>query len=298
MTPSPYHIFCIGVIRFIYTIMTFFIFLKIRIKGFIHFIYLSYISLIYNSEKDYFSHINKSKSIKYPINLSIVLNNFLITEQKIISALSRFIRWIILTNKIKYLTIYDPFNLINIMNLIEEITEDLNNNQYIDNNINIHISYKDNKNEKLIEKNLEILKKNKNLGFGRNIFICIIGFKEANDNLINKIVKEKKSKIYGNYPEVYKWFDNKKYNNEDKAEKEYQKYLTRKNEESLPELVITFGKNKYLFYEDICLYGFPFTLLENTEIINVNHKQFDQIDVLDFIYIFNKNSKIIKRFGA
>ena len=83
------------------------------------------------------------------------------------------------------------------MNLIEEITEDLNNNQYIDNNINIHISYKDNKNEKLIEKNLEILKKNKNLGFDRNIYICIIGFKEANNNLINKIVKEKRLKYTG-----------------------------------------------------------------------------------------------------
>ena len=43
--------------------------------------------------------------------------------------------------------------------------------------------------------------------------------------------------------------------------------------------------------------GFPFTLLENTEIINVNHKQFDQLDLLDFFDIFNKNSKIIKRFG-
>ena len=47
------------------------------------------------------------------------------------------------------------------------------------------------------------MKKNKNLGFDLNIYICIIGFKEANDNLINKIVKEKKIKIYGNYPEVY-----------------------------------------------------------------------------------------------
>ena len=83
-----------------------------------------------------------------------------------------------------------------------------------------------------------------------------------------------------------------------------QKYInglikkTRKNEISLPELILTFGKNKYLFYEDVCLYGFPFTLLENAEIININHKQFDQIDILDFIDIFNQNSKIIKRFGA
>ena len=78
----------------------------------------------------------------------------------------------------------------------------------------------------------------------------------------------------------------------------FERYLTRKNEISLPELIITFGKNKYLFYEDICLYGFPFTLIENAEIININHRQFDHIDLLDFIGIFNKNSKIIKRFGA
>ena len=102
--------------------------------------------------------------------------------------------------------------------------------------------------------------------------------------------------IYGNYPDVYKWFN---HNNNNRAIKiEYEKYLTRKNEDSLPELVIIFGKNKYLFYEDICLYGFPFTLLENTEIININHKQIDQIDIIDFIDIFDKNTKIIKRFGV
>ena len=87
-------------------------------------------------------------------------------------------------------------------------------------------------------------------------------------------------------------------NKNDNKKKEYEKYLTRKNEESLPELVITFGKNKYLFYEDICLFGFPFTLLESSEIININHKQIDQIDLLDFFDIFKKNSKIIKRFGT
>ena len=302
MIPSPYKIFCIGVIWFIYTIITFFRFLKLKIKAFIHFIYLSYISFIYNSEKDYFSYINKSNSIKYPINLAIVINKFLISEKKIITALSQFIKWTILTNKIKYVTIYDPFNLVNIINLIEETNKNITNNPYIDINIKLHFSYKDNKNEKLTEKNLEIKKSgNKNSGYECNLYICLIGFKEANDNLINKIVKEKKTKIYGNYPEVYKWFDNKKNmseNGENKGKKEYQKYLTRKNEESLPELVITFGKNKYLFYEDICLYGFPFTLLENTEIININHKQIDQIDILDFMDIFSKNSKIIKRFGA
>ena len=298
MTPSPYKIFCIGVIWFIYTLITFFKFLKFKIKGLVNFFHLCFISLIYNSEKDYFDHINKSKTIKYPKNISLVLNKFLIKEENIISALCQFIRWIILTNKIKYLTIYDAFNLITIQKLINQINEKIINNENIQDNIKIFISYKDLKNNKIIERHLDNTQKNKNL-IEFQFYICIISFKEANENLINKIIKEDKTKIYGNYPEVYKWFNNNNDNksNCDKTKKEFEKYLTRKNEESLPELVITFGKNKYLFYEDICLYGFPFTLLENTEIINVNHKQFDQLDLLDFLEIFNKNSKIIKRFG-
>ena len=298
MTPSPYKIFCIGIIWFIYTIMTFINFIKLKIKLIINFIHLCFISLFYNSEKDYFEHINKSKTLKYPTNLAIVLNKFLINEENIISALCQFIRWIILTNKIKYLTIYDAFDLISVQKLLEQLTEKVIKNENIQGKINIHISYNESKNNKNFEKHLQIDKKSKNLK-EIQFYICIISFKEANDNLINKIVKEKNAKIYGNYPDVYKWFNNKNDNNSnnEKITKEFEKYLTRKNEESLPELVITFGKNKYLFYEDICLYGFPFTLLENSEIINVNHKQFDQLDLLDFFDIFNKNSKIIKRFG-
>ena len=298
MTPSPYKIFCIGVIWFIYTLITFFKFLKFKIKGLVNFFHLCFISLIYNSEKDYFDHINKNKAIKYPKNISLVLNKFLIKEENIISALCQFIRWIILTNKIKYLTIYDAFNLITIQKLINQINEKIINNENIQDNIKIFISYKDLKNNKIIERHLDNTQKNKNL-IEFQFYICIISFKEANENLINKIIKEDRTKIYGNYPEVYKWFNTNNDNkcNSNKTKKEFEKYLTRKNEESLPELVITFGKNKYLFYEDICLYGFPFTLLENTEIINVNHKQFDQLDLLDFLEIFNKNSKIIKRFG-
>ena len=299
MTPSPYKIFCIGVIWFIYTIVTFISFLKYKIKNIIHFFILSFISFLYNSEKQYFSHINKSKSIKYPINIAIILNKFLINEEKIILALCKLIRWMILTNKIKYLTIYDAFNLVNIQKLILELNEQIKNNKNIYDKIKIHISYKDNKNEKIIDKNIGLYKNDKN-GLEVNFYICFISFKHSNDDLIEKIIKEKKTKIYDNYPNAYKWFDKKKENvnkNDDKK-KEYEKYLTRKNEESLPELVITFGKNKYLFYEDICLFGFPFTLLENTEIININHKQIDQIDLLDFLDIFKKNSKIIKRFGT
>jgi len=300
MTPSPYKIFCIGLIWFIYTIKTFFQFLKCKLNSLFHFIHLSYISLLYNSEKEYFNYINKKKSIKYPDNFAIVLNKFLIKEEKIIDTICQFIRWITLTNYIKYFEIYDAFNLVDINKIINQLTEEINSISNIYEQIQYHISYKDNKTKSIIEKIISKEKSNKqNKSKILDIYITFISFNEANDDLIKKMIKEKDTKIYGNYPESYKWFDNK--NNikqENNNKKLFEKYLTRKNEISLPELIITFGKNKYLFYEDICLYGFPFTLLENAEIININHRQFDHIDILDFIDIFNKNSKIIKRFGA
>ena len=303
MTPSPYKIICIGIIWFIYMLKTFFTFLNCKINSFIHLIKLSFISFLYNSEKDYLNYINKSKTVKYPINFAIVLNKFLISEVRIRETLCKFIRWIALTNKIRYFSIYDAFNLVDINKLIIQFREEINNNSNIYENIQFHFSYRnektDNVTEKIISNNSRD-KEDKTIIF--DIYICLIGFNEANNNLIKKIIKEKETKIYGNYPEVYKWFNNDKNgaksNDNNDNKKLFERYLTRKNEISLPELIITFGKNKYLFYEDICLYGFPFTLIENAEIININHRQFDYIDLLDFIGIFNKNSKIIKRFGA
>jgi len=300
MTPSPYKIFCIGLIWFIYTIKTFFQFLKCKLNSLIHFFHLSYISLLYNSEKDYFTYINKHKSIKYPDNCAIVLNKFLIKEEKIIDTICQFIRWITFTNHIKYFIIYDAFNLVDINKLIIQLTEEINTKSNIYEHIQFHISYKSKKSKNIIEKIISNEKSNKqNKANKFDIYISFISFNEANEDLVRKIIKEKETKIYGNYPESYKWFNNRtEIKQEDNNKKLFEKYLTRKNEISLPELIITFGKNKYLFYEDICLYGFPFTLLENAEIININHRQFDHIDLLDFIDIFNKNSKIVKRFGA
>ena len=300
MTPSPYKIFCIGLIWFIYTIKTFFQFLKCKLNSFIHFIHLCYISLLYNSEKEYFDYINKKKSIKYPDNFAIVLNKFLIKEEKIIDTICQFIRWITLTNYIKYFVVYDAFNLVDIDKIIYQLTEEINSTSNIYEHIQFHISYKNNKSKNIIEKIISNEKSNKqNKAKKFDIYITFISFIEANDDLIKKMIREKDTKIYGNYPESYKWFNNSNdIKKDDNNKKLFEKYLTRKNEISLPELIITFGKNKYLFYEDICLYGFPFTLLENAEIINVNHRQFDHIDLLDFIDIFNRNSKIVKRFGA
>ena len=131
MIPSPYNILCVGIIWFIYTIKTFFKFLNCKLNFLIHLIKLSFISFLYNSEKEYFSYINKLKSVKYPINFAIVLNKFLIKEEKIIESLCRLIKWISLTNHIQYFTIYDAFNLVDINKLITQITEEVNNNSNI-----------------------------------------------------------------------------------------------------------------------------------------------------------------------
>ena len=135
MTPSPYKIFCIGLIWFIYTLKTFFKFITCKLNSLIHFIKLSFISFLYNSEKDYFSRINKLKSVKYPVNFAIALNKFLISEEKIIETLCQFIRWITLTNQIKYFTIYDAFNLVDINKLIYQLIEEININNNINQNI-------------------------------------------------------------------------------------------------------------------------------------------------------------------
>ena len=295
MVISPYKIFCVGVIWFLYTLQTFFHFIKCKINGFIHFIKLTIITLLYNNEKDFFLQLNKTQNIKYPRNLAFILNYFLIDKNKVLLTLSQFIRWILLTNQIKYFTVYDPFNLIDNNEFIKILNNQISE---LDIKNSIFISYKEIKNNKIIEKHLYGAKNSDN---ENQFYITIIKFKDANGNLINNVVKQKNNTIYGNYPDVYKWFNNNESeveNKNNKDLKEHEKYYTRKNDESLPELVVTFGKNKYLYYEDICLFGFPFTILENSEIININHKQFDQLDILDFCDIFEKNSKIIKRFGS
>ena len=149
MIPTPYKIICIGIIWFIYTLKTFFQFLKCKFNSLMHFIEISYISFLYNSEKEYFNYINKRKAIKYPDNFAIVLNKFLISEEKIIKTLCRFIRWITFTNHIKYFTIYDAFNLVNINKLISQLHKEVNINKNIYENINLHISYKNNKTNKV-----------------------------------------------------------------------------------------------------------------------------------------------------
>jgi hypothetical protein len=75
-----------------------------------------------------------------------------------------------------------------------------------------------------------------------------------------------------------------------KSEKHsYEMFFTKKFAEYLPELVLFFGN------EEICLYGYPYVLLENSEIIHAGNIL--STDVIRYLEIFQKYSKINKRFG-
>lgn len=202
--------------------------------------------LIFQNKKSYFKKIIKLYKIKFPKHISIILNN---DKNFNIRILFDFIEFCELTNEIKILSIYDPFNIL--------------------------------KNEKKISNN-------------NKINIIIIDFKEANNNLIKNILKNNKR-----YPTEFDKIHNSDNNfdyNKEINENKIEKFYTRKNTNNnvLPEIIITF--NNKSFYEDICLYGYPFTLLENAEIINFEY-DFNKIDIIYFLEIFIKNSKIQKRFG-
>ena len=202
--------------------------------------------LIFQNKKSYFKKIIKLYKINFPKHISIILNN---DKNFNIRILFDFIEFCELTNEIKILSIYDPFNIL--------------------------------KNEKKISNN-------------NKINIIIIDFKEANNNLIMNILKNNKR-----YPTEFEKIHNSDNNfdyNKEINENKIEKFYTRKNTNNnvLPEIIITL--NNKSFYEDICLYGYPFTLLENAEIINFEY-DFNKIDIIYFLEIFIKNSKIQKRFG-
>ena len=109
-------------------------------------------------------------------------------------------------------------------------------------------------------------------------------FKSANNDLIDKYVKDNES-----IPNEVEFYKNK---NERliKDDSKHESFYTRKKVQGLPELVICCGN------EDICLYGFPFSLLENCEIVRLN-EDFSEMNVIDYMNIFKKYAKVNKRFG-
>ncbi len=82
--------------------------------------------------------------------------------------------------------------------------------------------------------------------------ITIVSFKNANNELIERVIDNNNLPIQYNHYNLKHTVDN---------ENDYKNFLTKKNAEYLPEILFFFGD------EELCLYGFPFTLLENCEIL-------------------------------
>jgi hypothetical protein len=282
MTPKPYQIICFGIIYLIDLLISIYQFFKIKLKRMIHFYKLYKIDFKKYTEESYI----QSQNLKYPPNIALIINSFEFLKFSPI----KFIKYCIYTKQIKYITLYDPFNRLD----IKFIKDNLG---ILFEDKNIIISYKDNEqNQNIIfncQKNIKI-KKN-DLNYKKyDLIISIIGFNSANIELIKKIFHNKKDEYI--YPE-----ESIILNNENKSKNylhEYEKYFTRKIENNLPELIITFGNCSNYFNENICLYGFPFTLLENSEIYNIKDINFDDFDIISFLEIFTKNSLIQKRFGS
>jgi hypothetical protein len=105
-----------------------------------------------------------------------------------------------------------------------------------------------------IRRNKEVVIKNKNSIAQYDLVITYINYPEANDELIKRMVK-------GNFtlPPQYSYMDSKF--EKVKDNNNYKNFLTKKSADFLPELILSFCN------EELCLYGYPFTMLENAEIM-------------------------------
>jgi hypothetical protein len=184
------------------------------------------------------------------------------------------------------LTVYDPFNIINQTTcevLISSIGKVFNTNYsilFIYNNTALDIR-KDEKyqvNGKYLSENYHLI-------------IFIINFRDANTNLISQVLELNSNANLIPIPKQMSHFNSINCNQlkEKDYKNEYEKFYTKKNEDYLPSLLFVFTE------DELCLYGFPFSLLENAEIIKSGSlSRFSVIDYLRNFQIFNK---IDKRFG-
>jgi hypothetical protein len=131
-----------------------------------------------------------------------------------------------MTLGIKKVNIYDPFYILN-----------CNNIDIFKNNIKSKKFMINTGKEKIDYKKYELV-------------LSIINFNQANHELIERVIRNE------NILPIHYSANKIRYssNNDD-----YKNYLTNKSAEYLPELIL------YLGDREICLYGYPFTLLENCE---------------------------------
>jgi len=123
-----------------------------------------------------------------------------------------------------------------------------------------------------------------------HIIISILKFKESNQILIEKLFKSDLSNIKYNalcLPTPLEYFE--KETKQDDSNTSFEKFYTKKSADYLPELILTCTDG------ELSLYGFPFTLLENAEIIKAGKLQ--KMNVIRYIDFIEKFNKISKRFG-
>jgi hypothetical protein len=200
--------------------------------------------------------------------------------------LLKIINWNILIG-IKHLNIYDPFSVISgkenwqiFYNAIRQVY----NKSYSILFICENGCYDCRRAEELEIKNVK--KENYTL------VISLITFQSANQDLIKNTCMNYKDNIV--VPNELEYLIEDKYSGIEEINTSintytYEKFFTKKNSMYLPELIIFFSD------EELCLYGYPYTLLENTEIINAGLLK--SLDVIKYVQIFERYSKVDKRFG-
>lgn len=278
---SPNNLICFILFSVLNITIEFIHQVKMCYYKFIHFFTYIFYILYYFGEENFIK--SKHQLFTYPKTIAIILNKENASNNALCSSFLMFIKWCLYTTNIKQLIIYDPFNQIDVHNLIQKIT------MYFNNNYSIGITF--DKKAVHCRKGIEVNKKEM-FSYDFNLIISFIKFNSANRNLIEDVL------INNNmFPCELDFYEkqniNKKHNmtnQSDTYNSNYEYFYTRKKVEGMPELVICFGN------EDICLYGFPFTLLENCE-IKVIRNSFSTVSLVDFINVFMENAKVKKRFG-
>jgi hypothetical protein len=139
--------------------------------------------------------------------------------------------------------IYDPFNKVDQDmlkdGLIKLCSEDRYNILYISNTSALDIKK---------QKEIKVKDVNK-----YDMVITYITFKDANENLIKQLITNG-----SRLPVQYSYMNIKHQKLKDAHN--YKNFLTKKSVDYLPELILIFSTEN-------CLYGYPFTMLENGEIM-------------------------------
>jgi hypothetical protein len=146
---------------------------------------------------------------------------------------------------VRHMNIYDPFG-----NFDENLFKNWLSNMY---KLGYRILYVNGTSAYDINKEKEV--KFRNIKASQyDIIVTYITFTDGNENLIGRMIKEGHK-----LPIQYSYITHK---HESISEaNDYKNFLTKKSADYLPELILYFGTNA------LCLYGYPFTMLENAEIM-------------------------------